>query len=145
MEMPLESQKGSCALAVLKLCMWAMHLLTELPIKLHKWPGAQLHLPFQQPVLAILSRYFVGFCPSLLCPQALSPPSGTPNSWAGEAGELNICVPPETPTGFWNAGSQPPSMNHEVGRSCHTQPETHWAKLWCKGSRCGHCWAYSLP
>lgn len=61
--MHLELEKGSCVLAVLKLCMWVMPLLTELPIRLQTGPGSQLHLPFQQPVPVIFSRYFGEFLP----------------------------------------------------------------------------------
>lgn len=40
------------------------------------------------------------------------------------AGEMNIWVPPETPTGSSSAGSQPPSMNHRVRCPHPTEPNS---------------------
>lgn len=98
------------------------------PIRLHTCHGSQLHLPFHQPVLDIFSKYyFAGFFPSLFVKstvitirmhQIIEPMELT-------AGEMNICVPPETPTGCSSAGSQPLSMNHRVRCPHPTEPGTH--------------------
>lgn len=137
--MYLEPQKGSCACAQTLLASNASSCRT--PIRLHTCHGSQLHLPFHQPVLDIFSKYyFAGFFPSLFVKstvitirmhQIIEPMELT-------AGEMNICVPPETPTGCSSAGSQPLSMNHRVRCPHPTEPGTHWAKLWG-----GHCWAHS--
>lgn len=135
--MHLEPEKGSCALAVLKLCMWVMCLLSELPIRLHTRPGSQVHLPFQQPVLDIFSRYYMaGFCPSsfIVSPNTLAIRTHQiAEPMKPAAGDLSICAPPETPTGFRNAGNHLPSVSHGVRRPHHTEPETHRARPLAQG------------
>lgn len=112
--MYLKPEKGSCALAVLKLCLHVIHLLAESPSGFTRVQGPSytfifinLSWLFSQNI--ILQDFSLVF---LLSPLAviiiwmhriIEPMELT-------AGEMNICVPPETPTGSSSAGSQPPSM-----------------------------------
>lgn len=141
--MYLEPEKGSCALAMLKLCLQVMHHLAESPSGFIHAQGpsytflySNLSWLFSQnivlqdfPLVFLLSPQTVI---TMRMHQIIEPMELT-------AREMNICVPPETPTGFSSAGSQPPSMNHRVRCPHLMEPGTHRAKLWGEGSRCGHC------
>lgn len=127
--MYLKPEKGSCALAVLKLCLHVINLLAESPSGFTRVQGPSytfifinLSWLFSQNI--ILQDFSLVF---LLSPLAviiiwmhriIEPMELT-------AGEMNICVPPETPTGSSSAGSQPPSMNHRVRCPHPTEPGTH--------------------
>lgn len=63
----LEPEKGSCALAVLKLCLQVMHLLAQSPSGFTCAPVPATP-SFSSAVLVIFSKYyFAGFFPSLFC------------------------------------------------------------------------------